>query len=67
MEVNIWDAFAAIRMTHDITQYPYGLVFEEEKFRQSPSFLKFWQRDVPFESLSTRMEQARFGWINKSE
>jgi hypothetical protein len=67
VEVNIWGAFAAIGLTHDITQDPYGLIFDEEKFRQSPGFLELWQRDVPFESLSTRRQQARFGWINKSE
>jgi hypothetical protein len=67
VEVNIWGAFAAIEMTHDITQDPYGLIFDEEKFRQSPGFLEFWQRDVPFESLSTRRQQTRFGWINKLE
>jgi hypothetical protein len=67
VEVNIWGAFAAIGLTHDITQDPYGLIFDEEKFRQSPGFLELWQRDMPFESLSTRRQQARFGWINKPE
>jgi hypothetical protein len=59
--VNIWDAFAAIGLTHDITQDPCGLIFDQEKFRQSPEFLELWQRDAPFESLSSRRQQARFG------
>jgi hypothetical protein len=67
VEVNIWAAFAAIVMTYDITQDIYGLIFDEEKFRQSQGFLALWQPDVPFESLSTRRQQARFGWINKPE
>jgi hypothetical protein len=66
-EVNIWGAFATIGLTHYITQDPYGLIFDEDKFRQSPGFLELWQRDMPFESLSTRRQQARFGWINKLE
>jgi hypothetical protein len=65
VEVNIWGAFASIGLTHDITQNPYGLIFDEEKFRQSPGFLELWQRDMSFESLSTRKQQARFSWINK--
>jgi hypothetical protein len=67
VEVNIWSAFAAIVLTHDITQDPYGLIFDEEKFRQSPGFLELWQRDVPFKSLSSRRQQARFDWTSKSE
>jgi hypothetical protein len=61
VEVNIWGAFAAIGMTQDITQDPYGLIFDKEKFQQSPGFIELWQCDVPFESLSTRRQQARFG------
>jgi hypothetical protein len=67
VEVNTWGAFAAIGLTHDITQDPYGPIFDEEKFRQSPGFLELWQSDVPFESLSTRRQQTRFGCINKQE
>jgi hypothetical protein len=67
VEVNIWGAFEPIGLTHNITQDPYGLIFDEEKFRQSPGFFELWQCDVPFESLSSRRQQARFGWINKPE
>jgi hypothetical protein len=53
VEVNIWRAFAAIGLIHDITQEPDGLIFDEEKFRQGPGFLELWQGGVPFESLSS--------------
>jgi hypothetical protein len=67
VEANIWGTFEAIGLTHDITQDPDGLIFDEKKFRQSPGFLELWQRDVPVESLSSRRQQTRFGWINKPE
>jgi hypothetical protein len=31
IDVNKWEAFAAIGFTHDIEQSPYGLLFDEEK------------------------------------
>jgi hypothetical protein len=40
VEVNIWNAFAAIGFIHDIEQNPYELLFDEEKFRQSPGFVE---------------------------
>jgi hypothetical protein len=67
VEVNIWGTFSAIEFCYDITQNPYGLLFDEEKFRQSRAFLGLWARDTPLESLSTRRGQANFGWINKPE
>jgi hypothetical protein len=67
VEVNIWGAFAEIGLTQDITQDLYGLIFDEKKCRQSRGFFEFSQRDVSFESLSTRRQSARFGWINKPE
>jgi hypothetical protein len=33
IEVNIWGVFATIGFTYDIKQNPYGLLFDEEKFR----------------------------------
>jgi hypothetical protein len=67
VEVNIWAAFAAIGLTHDIAEDSYELIFDEEKFRQSPDFLELWERDVPLDSLSNRRQRARFGWINQPE
>jgi hypothetical protein len=68
VEVNIWGAFhPSDSVTHDIDQNPYGLLFNEEKFRQSLGFLELWERNVPLESLSKRKQQAGFGWINKPE
>jgi hypothetical protein len=54
IEVNIWRAFRAIGFTHDIDQIPYRLLFEEEKFWQSPGFVELWERDIPLESLPRR-------------
>jgi hypothetical protein len=67
VEVNIWGAFSSIGFTHDITQDPYGLLFNDEKFRQSRGFIQLWNRDTPLESLSTRRQQTKFQWINKPE
>jgi hypothetical protein len=44
-----------------MTQNSYGLLFDEEKFRQSRSFLEPMARDTPLESLSTLRQQAKFG------
>jgi hypothetical protein len=75
-EANIWGIFhPSGSFTLDIDQNTYGLLCDEEKFRQSPGFLELWERNVPLESLSKRRQQARFrwmdrwmdGWINKSE
>jgi hypothetical protein len=46
VELNIWEAFAAICFTHDIEQMPYGLLFDEQKFRQSHGFVEFWQLNM---------------------
>jgi hypothetical protein len=46
VEVNIWGAFSAIGFSYDITQDPYGLLFDEEKFRQSRGFLECWVCDM---------------------
>jgi hypothetical protein len=67
VEVNIWGGFAALGCSYDIKQNPYGLIFDEEKFRQSRVILELWARDTPLESLSTRRRQTKFGWINKPE
>jgi hypothetical protein len=47
IEVNIWKAFEAIGITYDIEQIPYGLLFDEEKLRQSPGFVELWERIKP--------------------
>jgi hypothetical protein len=67
MEVNIWGAFSAIGFSCDTTQNPYGLLFDEENFRQSRGFMELWARDTPLETLSLRLRQAKFEWINKLE
>jgi hypothetical protein len=67
VETNIWRTFAAVWFTHDIEQSPYGLLFDEQKFQQSPGFRKLWDCKVPLGSLSRRWRKARFGWINKLE
>jgi hypothetical protein len=67
IEVNIRGAFQTIGFTHNINQTPYGLLFDEEKLRQSPGFVELWDRDTPLESLSKRRRAAKFGWINKPE
>jgi hypothetical protein len=67
VEVNIWRAFSAIGFTHGITKDPYGMLFDEEKSRQSRGFVELWELDTPLESLSTRRRRAKFGWINKPE
>jgi hypothetical protein len=33
MEVNIWDTFSSTALTRDIDQNPYGVLFDNEKFR----------------------------------
>jgi hypothetical protein len=67
VEVNRWGAFLAIGFSYDITQNPYTLLFDEEKFRQSRGFMELWVHDTPLESLSTRRQHAKFGWINRPE
>jgi hypothetical protein len=67
VKFNIWEAFSPIGFTHDITKDLYGLLFDEEKFRQSRSFVERWERDTPLESLSTQRQRAKFGWVNKPE
>jgi hypothetical protein len=67
VEVNMWGAFSAIEFSYDISESPYRLLFDEEKFRQSRGFMELWAQDTPLESLSTRRRQAKFGWINKQE
>jgi hypothetical protein len=67
IEVNIWGAFAAIWFSYDIAQNPYGLLFDEEKLRQSPGFAELWERDTPLESLSKHRREVKSGWINEPE
>jgi hypothetical protein len=51
VEANIWEAFAVIGFTYDIEKTPYGLLFDEEKFRQCRGFVELWERNTPSESL----------------
>jgi hypothetical protein len=52
IEPNTWKVFAAIDLTYYIEQTPYGLLFDEEKFRQCRGFVELWERNTPSESLS---------------
>jgi hypothetical protein len=67
VEVNIWALILAIGFSYDIARKSYEWLFNEEKFGQSRGILKLSERDMPFESLSRRRQQARFGWINQPE
>jgi hypothetical protein len=67
VEVNIWGTFSAIGFSYDISESPYRLLFDEEKFRQSRGLMELWPHDTPLESLSTRRRHAKFGWISKPE
>jgi hypothetical protein len=67
VEVNIWGAFLTIGFSYGISQNLYELLFDEEEFRQSRGFLELRERDMPFESLSRRKQQAKFEWINQPE
>jgi hypothetical protein len=60
VEVNIWGAFAIIGFTHDMDQILYEVLFDKEKFQQSPGFVELWGRNVPLESLSKRWREAKF-------
>jgi hypothetical protein len=64
IEINIWGAFTALGFTYDIKQNPYGVIFDEQKPRQSPGFVELWERDTPLESLSKHRREAKFAWIN---
>jgi hypothetical protein len=57
----------AIGFTHDITEDLFGLLFDEEKVRQSRGFTEIWERDTSLESVSTRRQHTKFGWSNKPE
>jgi hypothetical protein len=67
VEINIWGAFAAIGFTYDIDQTPYGLLFDEEKFGQSPGFVELWERNPSLDSLPKRQRKSKLGRIKKLE
>jgi hypothetical protein len=51
IEVDMWKTFAAIGFTHYIDQFPYGRLFDEEKFQQSSGFAELWDHKKPLKSL----------------
>jgi hypothetical protein len=65
MEMNTWEIFAAIGFTPEIEKNLYGLLFDEEKFRESSGFTELWERNTPLESLAKKRRELKFGWINK--
>ena len=66
VEPNIWGAFRAIGFGFgfDTESEPYRLLFDGEKLRQSAGFRELWSIDFPLDQLSSRRQNARFGWIN---
>jgi hypothetical protein len=66
-EQNIWGAFQEAGFEFDTSTEPYRLVFNEEECRSTREFQEIWSRDFPLENLSTRRQNARFGWINRHE
>jgi hypothetical protein len=44
---------------------PYRLLLNEEKLRQCAGFRELWPIGVSWDQLSSRRQNARFGWINK--
>jgi hypothetical protein len=67
VEANIWGAFQQAGFEFEVGAEPYRLRFDKEKWRASPAFREIWSLDFPLEKLSTRRQNARFGWINKPE
>jgi hypothetical protein len=67
VEANIWRAFQQAGFEFEVGADPYRLRFDKEKLRASPAFREIWSLDFPLEKLSTRRQNARFGWINKPE
>jgi hypothetical protein len=65
VEINIKEAFAAVRFTHHIDQIPYGLPFENEAFRPNPGFADLQKRNPLLESLLKRRRKSKFGWTTK--
>jgi hypothetical protein len=67
VETNIRSAFIMLGLTYDIRQTPYSLLFNERKLRESVGFRELWDRDYPMSLLSTRRQNAKFGWVNEEE
>jgi hypothetical protein len=66
-EVNIGGTFAAIEFTQNIDQIPYKLLFDKEKFRQSPGLEELRERNMRLKSLLKQPWESKIGWINKPE
>jgi hypothetical protein len=71
VEINIWDAFTAIEFAYDIEQNPYGLLFDEKKFRQTRGFAgsvsarchwRVCRRDVENRNLDGSISQNKSIW-----
>jgi hypothetical protein len=58
VEVNIWGTFSAIGFSYDVTQNPYGLRLDEEKFRQSRCFLELWRMTCPWRVCRRRVDRT---------
>jgi hypothetical protein len=61
VELDIWNASAAIRFTHQIEQNAFGLLFDEEKFRESLRFAELSEGNRGLESLSKRSRESKIG------
>jgi hypothetical protein len=53
-------AFQTIGVEFDIGSIPYGIVFRQEKLRESKGFIEFWNIDYPVESLTLKRRNFRF-------
>jgi hypothetical protein len=67
IEPNIWGAFQEAWFEIGTNTEPYHIVFREEKCRNTREFQEIWLGGLPLENLSTRRQNARFGWINHHE
>jgi hypothetical protein len=60
-------AFGGIGFRYNIVDEIQRVSFDEIILRESGSLRELWDIDFPVENLSTRRQNARFGWINRPE
>jgi hypothetical protein len=65
MEANIWGAFQEAGFEFDASVEICRVGFDAEKLRRSPTFQEICNLDFSLEKLSTRRQNARFGWITE--
>jgi hypothetical protein len=67
VKANMGGAFQQAGFVFEVGAEPYRLRFDEDKLSASPAFREMWSLDFPLEKLSTRRQNARFGWIKKQD